>query len=217
VRLGVSVVVGDDDRTWLRFDVRDSGPGIDEDLLALLFTPFTQGDHPGARRAGGTGLGLAIVRQLATLMGGEVGVASTPGEGSEFWCRLPFARVARERRGSWPSNLKMLVVEPHDELRAAVAWSARRCGWVVVDTASSERVLASVLEHARAGAPFVAILLDSSPPGSSALAALHDIRASTELAPQPAVIMMAAHELAVGDAVTGLNTAMSLCVSRWSL
>ncbi|MBC7973489.1 MAG: PAS domain-containing protein, partial [Myxococcales bacterium] len=210
VRLAIRVVSGDGERCWLRFEVRDSGPGIDEDLLPRLFTPFTQADQPGARRAGGTGLGLAIVRQLATLMGGEVGVVSNRGTGSEFWCRLPFARVTRERRASWPSNINLLVVQSHDVQRAAVVSSARRCGWQVMDTASSEHVLVSVLERARAGAPFDAILLDASPPGSSALATMHAVRACTELTRQPAIIVMATGDLAAvrsqardADAVLG--------------
>ena len=195
VRLAIRVVAGDGARTWLRFEVRDTGPGIDEDLLPRLFTPFTQADLPGARRGAGTGLGLAIVRQLATLMGGEAGVTSTQGVGSEFWCRLPF-RVARERRGSWPMNLKLLIVEPHDLHRAAVASSARRLGWQVVETCASEQLLAQVVAEDRAGAPFDAVLLDASPPGSSALAALRAIRAATELARQPAILLMAARDLA---------------------
>ena len=196
VRLRIRVVSGDGERSWLRFEVQDSGPGIDEDLLPRLFTPFTQADHPGARRAGGTGLGLAIVRQLATLMGGEVGVVSKRGAGSEFWCRLPFARLTRDRRASWPSSVNLLVVESHDVQRAAVVAFARRCGWQAQDTASSEHVLMSVLERARAGAPFDAILLDASSLGSRALAAMHAVRASTELTRQPAIIVMATGDLA---------------------
>jgi PAS domain S-box-containing protein len=108
VRLGVHRVTGADDRAWLRFEVRDTGAGIDDDMLPRLFTPFTQLEHPGARRVGGTGLGLAIVKELATLMGGEVGVVSTRGVGSEFWCRVPFARTA-------PASLVLAAGEERTE------------------------------------------------------------------------------------------------------
>jgi PAS domain S-box-containing protein len=108
VRLAITVVSGDDDRTWLRFEVHDTGPGMDEALVRRLFTPFTQSGQPGARRVGGTGLGLSIVKQLAVLMGGEVGVASVPGSGSELWCRIPFARDPAAELPSWSSEVDQL-------------------------------------------------------------------------------------------------------------
>lgn len=68
----------------LRFEVRDTGPGIAADALARLFQPFEQGTATGAPRSEGWGLGLAITRQLAGLMGGSAGADSTPGQGSVF-------------------------------------------------------------------------------------------------------------------------------------
>ena len=146
VGLAIRVVAGDGARTWLRFEVRDSGPGIDEDLLPRLFTPFTQADHPGARRAGGTGLGLAIVRQLATLMGGEVGVTSNLGEGSEFWCRIPFAEVARERRGSSPPSLRRRTSDPITTVRGMQRLSGTRL-LVVDDSKLNQIVVCRILER----------------------------------------------------------------------
>jgi PAS domain S-box-containing protein len=73
-----------DGRAPLRFEVTDTGIGIEPEAVAHLFEPFTQADQTTTRRFGGTGLGLAIVRQLTQLMGGEVQVVSTPGAGSSF-------------------------------------------------------------------------------------------------------------------------------------
>ena len=75
----------DSDSVIVEFSVADTGIGIPADSLHLLFEPFSQVEEILTRRQGGSGLGLAIVRQLAELMQGEVGVESTPGEGSRFW------------------------------------------------------------------------------------------------------------------------------------
>jgi len=76
----------------VRFEVRDTGPGIDEATQERLFKPFTQADESITRRFGGTGLGLSICKELAALMEGDVGMQSAPGQGSRFWAEVPVER-----------------------------------------------------------------------------------------------------------------------------
>jgi PAS domain S-box-containing protein len=85
VQLVVTSTPGVDDAVELRFEVRDSGIGVDDATLARLFRPFQQADAGTTRRYGGTGLGLAITREIARRMGGEAGGSGQPGIGSTFW------------------------------------------------------------------------------------------------------------------------------------
>ena len=73
----------------VKVSVTDRGPGIDADKQAVIFEKFRQLDAGVTRSHSGTGLGLAISRELATLLGGSIGVRSAPGEGATFWIRLP--------------------------------------------------------------------------------------------------------------------------------
>jgi len=86
-----------DGRDWLRFRVSDSGIGMTAEQMGKLFQPFTQADASTTRKFGGTGLGLTITRRLCQMMGGDIALESTPGQGSTFTITLP-ANVAEHPR-----------------------------------------------------------------------------------------------------------------------
>jgi len=93
VALRVTLEAEADGQVTVAFTVADNGIGIDPAVQSQLFAPFVQANRSTTRTHGGTGLGLTICRELVTKMGGEVAVASTPGEGATFTVRVPFERA----------------------------------------------------------------------------------------------------------------------------
>lgn len=134
IRLEVSA--GGTDR--IRFEVIDSGCGVEPAQLSRLFEPFQQGDASTARRFGGTGLGLAICRRLVEAMGGQIGVESEPGMGSRFWFTLPLVAapvepllMAGEELAPRPMHLdeaRLLVVEDNPVNRQVAVAMLERLG-----------------------------------------------------------------------------------------
>ena len=103
VSVNASLAEEQDDCATVRFEINDTGIGIPESRLTAIFEPFTQANGTTTRKYGGTGLGLAICKQLAELMGGEIGVTSEMGKGSTFWFTVRFEKCSE-------SELEQLVL-----------------------------------------------------------------------------------------------------------
>jgi signal transduction histidine kinase/CheY-like chemotaxis protein len=95
----VSITVASRSPEWVHFEVTDTGIGISEADCGRLFEPFAQVDDSDRRQYGGTGLGLSISRRLVELLGGHIGVNSTPGTGSTFWFDIPLKEAVSAPAG----------------------------------------------------------------------------------------------------------------------
>jgi len=155
VRLGGALLSAEQDAMVLRFEVRDTGIGIAADDQARLFQAFEQGDGSTTRRFGGTGLGLALTRHIAQLMGGEVGVQSTPGDGSCFWFTVRLA-AAGEAEAEAVGGMQMLplrravVVDDLAEARLALGEQLRQQGLQVQLIDSGDAAIDHLLAPASA-------------------------------------------------------------------
>ncbi|MCO6430817.1 MAG: response regulator [Deltaproteobacteria bacterium] len=133
-------------RVLLKFEVTDSGIGIPEDKLAVLFQPFSQVDTSSTRVFGGTGLGLAISRELVQLMGGDIGVRSEEGKGSTFWFTMPFQQKVLHDEGAKsskrdPRSIRVLVADNSENFRAVLVEQLTSWGMHVKLTNSGEGAL----------------------------------------------------------------------------
>lgn len=153
------------DTCLLRLSVMDSGIGIAAEQQEGLFDMFSQADGSIARRFGGTGLGLAITEKLVGVMGGGIGVESTPGQGSTFYFTLPFAQSSHDRRCLFGRALnckKVLLYEVHPFARRALRNLLLSWGMEVFHADSRDDVARLLAGYHGADRPFDLMIMGLS-------------------------------------------------------
>jgi len=199
VEMSASVAGRDAEWVLLRLEVTDTGIGIPADARRTLFDSFTQADASTTRKYGGTGLGLAISRSLAGAMGGTVGVESTEGQGSTFWCEVPLrvadhaeARASDSRPGagegaSAPVQGRVLVVEDNEVNQMVAEGLIMQLGYDVDLANDGAEAVDAVARTA-----YAAVLMDCHMPILDGYSATREIRRREGSGPRVPIIAMTA-------------------------
>lgn len=181
---------------FLYVEIRDTGIGMTESQLSKLFQPFTQADGSTTRKYGGTGLGLSISKRLVELMGGEIGVRSSPGEGSTFHFSvlLEPAVGAEAKRMILPSGLdglRILVVDDNAAARDVMLRQLESFGLRVDAVASGDEAVAAVATAGRSD-PYRVAFIDWCMPGLDGINTVQAIRADQTLSALPKFVLVSA-------------------------
>ncbi len=158
--------------------VEDTGIGIADSAIRGLFTRFSQADGSTTRKYGGTGLGLAISKQIVEIMGGTIGVRSTPGEGSRFWFTIPLPAGGRDDEATgFERPGRVLIVERRDLSRTALEQQVRGLGVRSDASASAEEAMALLRAAGEANDPYDVALLDEGVTDGGTLPAIRQAAA----------------------------------------
>ena len=180
----------------LHFSVTDTGIGLTEEQKGRLFRSFQQADSSTTRKYGGTGLGLAISKNLAELMGGEVGVESRLGHGSTFWFTVRTGVSPAGARQLLPvpdlRHRRALVVDDSDSARAVLVDMLQAMTFSVVEAPSGLAAIHAVQAAAGRNEPFDVVYLDWRMPEMDGIETARRLKA-LELRHAPFIVMATAH------------------------
>ena len=206
VSVHASVEEDDGERIIARFQVCDTGIGIAPEALPRLFEEFTQVDGSTRRRYEGTGLGLAICRRLVELMGGEIGVESTPNHGSTFWFTLPLGKAEDgdvSRSGHFPTlaGLRVLGVDDNATNRMILRAYLGMYGMEVDTVEDAPGALELLRSPEMAARPYDLVIFDMLMPGMDGLEFARVLRAQEEFKDLPLIMATSYTERGQADLV----------------
>jgi signal transduction histidine kinase/ligand-binding sensor domain-containing protein/CheY-like chemotaxis protein len=175
----------------LRFEVQDTGIGLSETSQQQVFAAFRQADGSTTRQYGGTGLGLAIAQRLTHLMGGEIGVQSTLGQGACFWFTLPLApgptrEVPAE---ALLAGTRGLIVDDNATQRACLQHQLSAWGMRPHAAGSGLQALEQLRAAVKVHQPYDLVLLDQDMPSLDGLTLVRIMQAAPELAGTPVLLL----------------------------
>jgi signal transduction histidine kinase/CheY-like chemotaxis protein/HPt (histidine-containing phosphotransfer) domain-containing protein len=195
VELNVALAEETEPDVLLRFTVRDTGIGIPEDKMDKLFNKFSQVDSSTTRMFGGTGLGLAISRELARLMGGEIGVTSAEEKGSEFWFTARFLKQSQARVEQFPiavlQGLRILVAAGNAASRRVLQRRLTAAGMKPTQAKDYPSALQALYAAVAEGKPFRAAVIDMQLPGASGEFLAQTIQTDSQLRAMRVVLLEA--------------------------
>ncbi len=197
VSIEVYPVEGTKSDTRLRFDVRDTGIGMTEEVRKNLFEKFSQADSSISRRYGGTGLGLAICKQLIDLMGGRIWVESTYGSGSTFFFEIDLPRTgaalpSHEEKSVYLAGMRVLVVDDIGMNGNILCKQLRSLGIETKSCADGFDALAELERAWHRGSPYALTFIDQTMPGMSGTDLARRIRANADYASMKLVLTTSA-------------------------
>jgi len=198
VSLDIRLLAKENDKYHLSFTTKDTGVGMTEEQINKLFTPFVQGDSSINRRFGGSGLGLAIVKNLVDMMGGEIKVFSTPGEGSTFIINLSLD-VDKEREDVYRTalssdhfkDIRTLVLERSGEDMSLIESYLSAFG-MHCELTNSETSALSMLEAAdgKSARPFDLFIIDYDAPAGGGFSFVEAIRNDSKIVKMPKLMVL---------------------------